>query len=95
MHADEFDIFPLSRAELFSGSTAHRGWRAGGCNVVGDNLFPLGGTPNGMGQHYWRTSVYGTVQDNFPYFLLYDQYDRLNQFGIAIATPMRVRRQSN
>ena len=46
-----------------------------------------------MGQHYWRTSVHGTVQDNFPYFLLYDQYDRLNQFGIAIATPTRVRRR--
>lgn len=82
-NADEhFYPLPLRRGDM----GASEGWVASGCMRSGD--FP-GLSGNGMGQHYWRYAHHAMRSTDFyPWFLLFDQDDELNMFGVSISGPV-------
>jgi hypothetical protein len=81
-NAQHFYEIPLER----TGLVASDGWVASGCMRSGDFN---GLTMNGMGQHYWRYAHHAMKSTDFyPWFLLYDQHDRLNMFGASISGPV-------
>lgn len=80
--AEHFYPLPLRRGDM----GPSEGWVASGCMLSGD--FP-GLSGNGMGQHYWRYAHHAMRSTDFyPWFLLFDQNDELNMFGVSISGPV-------
>ena len=84
---EHFYAVPLSRAGAGGEALAADRWATGGC-------LPAGGIPTlkqGMGNHYWRFSnKFQDVMTIFPFFLLYDQTDRLLMIGLEAIAPTSV-----
>jgi len=79
--ASSFEVFPTTTAEIFQANTAMAGWRMGGCLLSVPNAPFLGG----MGQHYWKLSPQDSVPTSYPWFLLFDHENQLNQIGIQVS----------
>ena len=82
--AVHFYPLPLTRTDI----NPQDGWVCGGC--LPSNTLPSL-TMNGMGQHYWRNfHSRMSLSDGYPWFLLFDQNDRLTMFGLSVGGPLSV-----
>eukprot|EP01006_Ploeotia_vitrea_P046714 TRINITY_DN67056_c5_g5_i2.p1 TRINITY_DN67056_c5_g5~~TRINITY_DN67056_c5_g5_i2.p1 ORF type:complete len:445 (+),score=182.59 TRINITY_DN67056_c5_g5_i2:102-1436(+) len=79
---EHFEPLPLRREDI----DTTQGWVASGCMVSGDFAHL---TMYGMGQHYWRyCHPHMRSTDFYPWFLLFDQNDDLNMFGVSLSGPL-------
>ena len=85
---ENFYSVPLTRAGADGEKLKADDWVAGGCLTSNSFIKTL---KQGMGNHYWRhASKTQDVMTVFPYFLLYDQTDRLLMIGFEAIAPTNV-----